>query len=155
MVETVAARLIQAVDDAAGRWQGLGETAASTKPAPEKWSPKEILGHLIDSAANNHQRFVRAQLAEAYEGPGYEQDAWVRVEAHNRRPWADLVTLWRAYNHHLAHVIRQIPEERLQTLCRIGANEPVTLGYVVEDYLAHLEHHVRQIDHLAANPAAA
>jgi hypothetical protein len=120
--------------------------ARVSKPRPAgKWSPKEILGHLVDSASNNHQRFVRAQLEPELRGPGYEQARWVAAQGYAQRPWSDLVELWSAYNRHLAHVIAAIPEERGDTPCHIGDEPPVTLRHVALDYVGHIHHHLRQI----------
>jgi hypothetical protein len=106
---------------------------------------KEILGHLIDSAANNHQRFVRAPLADPYAGPGYEQNAWVSLHRYRERPWGELLDLWAALNAHVAYAMEAVPAERLGTRCLIGDNPPVTLEWVMRDYLRHLRHHLAQI----------
>jgi hypothetical protein len=141
----IADRLRAAVRSAAARFQTLTDREATARPAPGKWSRKEILGHLIDSASNNHQRFVRAQIENELSFPGYEQDAWVRTQDHGSADWRRLIDLWAAYNEHLAHVIARIPPPRLATPLRIGGHDPITLGALVEDYLRHLEHHVAQI----------
>jgi hypothetical protein len=73
--------------------------------AAGKWSPKEIIGHLIDSASNNHQRFVRAQFTDDLVFAGYEQEGWVRVQNYQGEQWADLVQLWKLYNQHMLHLI--------------------------------------------------
>jgi hypothetical protein len=114
------------------------------------WSRKQVLGHLIDSASNNHQRFVRASLQSSLEFPGYDQDGCVRVAAPQDAPWPLLIALWANYNRYLAHVISKLAPRKLGTACRIGDNEPVTLQFLVEDYLRHLLHHLRQIG--AAQP---
>jgi hypothetical protein len=93
------------VDSSAARLLALSGAQAAEHPAPGKWSPKEIIGHLIDSASNNHGRFVRAQLQDDLIFDGYEQAEWVRVEAYQERKWVDLVRLWQAFNHHLANVM--------------------------------------------------
>ena len=115
------------------------------KPDPHEWSKKEILGDLIDSAANNHQRFVRAVNKVATEFPTYDQNEWVRIQRHNERPWASLVALWSAYNHHLSHVIECIPEDAESSLCNIGKEDPAHLHFVIKDYLRHLKHHLKDI----------
>jgi hypothetical protein len=115
------------------------------KPAPHEWSKKEILGHLIDSAANNHQRFVRAVHGVAVEFPTYDQNEWVRVQRHNKRPWPSLVALWSGYNHHLSHVIECLPEDAQSSPCNIGKEDPVPLDFVIKDYLRHLQHHLKDI----------
>ena len=116
-----------------------------TKPAPDEWSKKEILGHLIDSASTNHQRFVRAVYGEAAEFPAYNQVGWVRIQQCNERPWSSLVTLWSAYNDHLSHVIECIPVDADSSPCNIGKEDPVPLAFVVEDYLSHLKLHLKDI----------
>jgi hypothetical protein len=109
------------------------------------WSKKEILGHLVDSASNNHQRFVRMQLADNLSLPRYTQDEWVAVQAYGNSPWEDLVRLWSSYNVHLAQVIRNVRVETLGNRCSVGGGEPVTLQYLMDDYLVHLKHHLGQI----------
>ena len=93
------------------------------KPTPHEWSKKEILGHLIDSAANNHQRFVRAVSRVAAQFPTYDQNEWVGIQGYNKRPWPSLVELWSAYNEHLSHVIEYIPEDAKSSQCNIGKAE--------------------------------
>jgi hypothetical protein len=117
---------------------------AARQPAPGKWSKKEILGHLIDSALNNHQRFVRAQQGPL-ELPGYEQDFWVKAQGYQQANWEALIHVWETINRNLARVMQLIPAEALQQTCRIGNNTPVTLEYLVTDYLVHLQHHLRQL----------
>ena len=109
------------------------------------WSRKQVIGHLIDSASNNHQRFVRAALQDSLELPGYDQDGCVRVAAVQEMPWLLLLSLWATYNRYLAHVIAHLPPEKLDVPCRIGANEPVTLRFLAEDYVVHMVHHLQQI----------
>lgn len=141
----VAEELAEVVRAAAGDLRRIAPDAAMERPAPGKWSPKEIVGHLVDSASNNHQRFVRAQEGVEMRGPGYAQDHWVAAQGYQSRDWQEVIALWEAYNLHLAHVIRAIPAARLATPCIIADREPVTLLYLVQDYLAHLKHHLRQI----------
>ena len=105
-----AARLRQAVAAATPRLAALTPAAASLRPAPDKWCPAEIIGHLIDSATNNHRRFVLGQLQNDLVFPGYDQDAWVRVQRHRDVPWEELVASWRALNLHLAHVLEAAGE---------------------------------------------
>jgi hypothetical protein len=100
----------------------------------------------VDSAANNQQRFVRAQQVAELSLPGYDQDAWVGAQDHQSRRWPDLVEFWVLYNHYLSHTIRRIPASALATRCRIGSDEPVTLRFLVEDYVVHMRHHLAQID---------
>ena len=141
-----AQRLRSTVIDAAQRLADLAEADVAHKPAPTRWSKKEILGHLVDSACNNHQRFVRAQLEGRLRFPGYEQEGWARCQDYADADWSLLLRLWRDYNLHLANVIARIPEDRATTSCEIGDNPAVTLEFLVEDYVRHMEHHLRQLD---------
>ncbi len=109
------------------------------------WSRKEVLGHLIDSSSNNHQRFVRASLQDSLEFPGYEQNGFVRVQSPATVSWDLLVSVWASYNRYLAHVIAHLPAAKLYTPCRIGSGEPVTLEFLANDYVRHLVHHLDQI----------
>ncbi len=123
---------------------------AAVKPAnPAHWSPKEELGHLVDSAVNNHQRFVRAALHGEYTGPGYAQNDWVDLHAYQEMPWGHIVDLWFRFNAFLARVVAQIPDSALDTLCHVGPYPPETLGFVIQDYVVHMQHH---LDHLLGRP---
>jgi hypothetical protein len=128
----------------ATRLRALSEEEANFRRAPGKWTRKEIVGHLIDSAFNNHQRFVRAQGTTRFEWPGYQQERWVVVHRYHERPFVDLVDLWAAANDHLAYVIEALPVEARAIPCVIGGKE-ATLEWWVTDYLAHLRHHLEQV----------
>jgi len=119
--------------------------AAARRPDAQTWSPKEVLGHLIDSAANNHQRFVRAQQTDALTVPGYEQNHWVRSQGYQDADWPHLVALWTHLNLHLADVIARIPPGKYAVPCVIDGSDPATLVFVIVDYLRHLKHHMAQI----------
>lgn len=146
MKQQIADELTQAVGEAAPRLRKIDEGTAAFRVQPGKWSVKEIIGHLIDSATNNHQRFIRAQQTHEFAFPGYVQDEWVRSQGYQDRPWLELIDLWALYNRHLSHVIQRIPESALEAKCRIGTGEPVTLAFLIEDYLGHLHHHLAQIE---------
>ncbi|MBS1871612.1 MAG: DinB family protein [Acidobacteria bacterium] len=114
------------------------------------WSPKEELGHLIDSAANNHDRIVRAALDGQFNGQGYAQDDWVRLHAYQELPWTELTGLWSAFNRLIATVVARIPADRMAAECRIGEGAPHTLEYVIDDYILHMQHH---LDHILGRPS--
>lgn len=146
--------LRDAVDAATPRLIALGD-ASARRPAPGKWSPREIIGHLVDSASNNHGRFVRGQLQDDLIFPGYAQEDWVRIGRYADAPWHDLVTLWRTFNLHIARVMEGTPEEvRLRPRARhnfdvigvpVSQDRPACLDDVMRDYVAHLRHHLKQI----------
>lgn len=133
------------LDQAGARLSGVTEQQAGGPFRPGGWLRKEVLGHLLDSAANNHQRFVRAALDGHYEGPGYEQESWVRLHGYSTLPWASLLGTWRDRNAVLVRIVERIEEQRLQAPCTVGDGAPVTLQFLIEDYLRHLDHHVDQI----------
>lgn len=144
-MKDVIERLRKTLETAPARLLALGEAGARERPMAQKWSRKEILGHLIDSASNNHQRFVRAQLASELSFPPYDGDAWVATEGFQDEPWAALVGLWLAYNRHLLHVMGRVPADKLAHRCRVAEDEPVALGDHMRGYVDHLEHHLAQI----------
>jgi hypothetical protein len=127
------------------RLADISDVDAAHLPGPGCWSKKQILGHLIDSAANNHQRFVRAQLTESYQGPTYQQESWVATQCYATEKWADLVNLWELYNRHLLHIVRNVREAALGVPCVIGGSAAVPLSEVMSSYVDHLEHHLAQI----------
>ena len=156
------AELLETVESAAAELRAVPAEAAAARPAPNKWSAKEILGHLIDSAANNHQRFVRAQAQDDLVFRGYAQDDWVAAQRYQDAPWDELISLWRAYNRHIARVMAAVPHDlRFRVQRRhnlhevawqtVSATQPATLDYFMADYVGHLKHHLRQIrERLAA-----
>ena len=148
--------LRQIVETAAVRLGTISESTSARRASPGAWTAKEILGHLIDSAANNHQRFVRAQFSDDLVFPGYDQEEWVKVQHCDQESWRDLVLLWQSYNLHLAHVIANIPESTLKELRaqhsldriawqRVPTNVPTNLEYLVRDYMGHLQDHLKQV----------
>ncbi|HET6973095.1 MAG TPA: DinB family protein [Pyrinomonadaceae bacterium] len=141
---------------AKARLSDIPEAQSRQKSSPDDWSPAEVLGHLIDSAANNHQRFVRAQFTNDLVFSGYEQNQWVSSQKYSDESWSDVIQLWSVYNLHLLHVVSVIPEDVLtkarspHTLDQIAfnlveKNDPATLEYLIRDYVDHLRHHLDQI----------
>lgn len=146
----------QTIDAATPRLLNISEAESQQPRAEDHWSSKQIIGHLIDSAANNHARFVLAQLKDDLLFAGYEQDGWVRVQQYQKAQWPRLVELWRGYNLHLLHVMSCVPREKLTNQCTqhslqtiafetVSEKEPVTLEYLMKDYVVHLKHHLNQI----------
>ena len=144
-MKKVAEEFKQVIAATSKALDALSEKESADRGAAGKWSKKEILGHLIDSASNNHQRFVRAQLSSEIRLPGYEQEDWVRTQSYQTESWETLVQLWKTFNLHLLHLGAGMPDDRLNTMCFIGTSEPVTLEFIFTDYVRHLKHHLEQI----------
>jgi hypothetical protein len=146
-METAAlsAELLRVVDLAEEFLRGVSPEESGAPVLAGGWSRRQVIGHLIDSASNNHQRFVRASLGDSLEFPGYDQNGWARIQAPEEADWFLLVALWANYNRYLAHVIAHLPPAKLDVPVRIGASEPVTLKFLAEDYLRHMVHHLGQI----------
>ena len=149
----LAASLRHATAAGAAALSRLSPAAARTPPRPGAWCPAEVVGHLVDSAAVNRGRIVRALGRDDLRADGYDQDAWVAAQRYADAPWDELVELWRLQNRHLARVIASIPEAELDrpravhTLDRtawrrVPADAPTTLRYLVADYVGHLRHHL-------------
>lgn len=134
----------------------LSAEKAKTKPAPNKWSPIEIMGHLIDSANNNHRRFTKAQWQENMIFQGYAQEKWVTAQNYQQCNWQDILALWKLYNLHIANLMENTPEEKLYrpvadhnlhqiAMVTVPADQPTSLAYFMKDYIFHIEHHIKQI----------
>lgn len=155
-MQEYVARLQTTVETQAERLRAISDADAGRRPAPDKWSPKEIVGHLIDSASNNHQRFVRAQFRDDLVFDGYSQEEWVTVQRYAEAPWLELIELWRSYNMHLARVMAAVPpavrdrpvvDHNFDQIAwrTVPAGQATTLDYFMADYVGHLEHHLAQI----------
>lgn len=113
--------------------------------ATATWSRLELLGHLFDSAVNNHQRIVRALIEDEMRFPAYAQNEMVRVQSYHTAEPGALLELWAALNHHIAHVLRQTPAAKLSTPCIVGEDAPIPLERLAHSYVEHLEHHLSQL----------
>jgi hypothetical protein len=140
----IAGDLRMVIEAALPRLRAVTETAAGADRGERKWRKKEILGHLIDSAANNHQRFVRTQFDDPLVIAGYDQDRWVSIHNYRGRSWDALVSLWAAMNDHVAAVIDGVAHDALQHRCTVGETTGI-LEWWMEDYVRHLRHHLAQI----------
>ena len=146
----------ETINSAAPRLLQISEEQSEQPRSEEHWSSKQIIGHLIDSAANNHARFVVGQMKDDLVFSGYEQDRWVEIQHYQQASWTQLVDLWRAYNLHLLHVMswaaadklhHRYTQHSLQTIAfkTVSEAEPTTLGYLMKDYVVRLKHHLGQI----------
>lgn len=134
----------------------LDESFVAEPRKPGGWSRKQILGHLIDSASVNHQRIIEAQVSGSIIFTGYAHEQWVELQGYQHAEWEELVTLWSALNMHICQVAERIAEEVLDrphtehsydhtAFRKLPAGQPATLGYLIEDYFAHLKYHLDQI----------
>lgn len=121
------------------------ESVADIPWRPGGWTRKQIVGHLLDSAANNRQRFVRAATEGSYNGPKYAQQAWVASHGYAEQPWPTLLTWWEAEHEILMAIVDRIPEERLSAQCVVGDDAPVTLQFLIDDYVTHQRWHLKQL----------
>ena len=141
--------MLEIVEKSYQELAALSDEEASRQDPGGGWSRKQLIGHLIDSACNNHQRFVRAQWSEKLEFPPYRQDEWVECQRYNLRDWHELLDLWRALNRHLAHVLEVMDQRNRETPCvigwRPGPDNVISLGAVIDHYRENLEHHLNQI----------
>jgi hypothetical protein len=155
----VVADLLATVARVERAFAAIPPASAAAVPAPGKWSPAQILGHLIDSASNNHQRFVRCRSQQDLVFAGYQQDEWVAAGDYANAPWPELVSLWASFNRQLGRTIATIPaavRQRVHTRHNldelawqtVAPGQPVTLDWFIADYVGHLRHHLRQIDEL-------
>ena len=148
--------LRRVIDVAIAAFKGISEQEWTMRTSPDKWSKKEILGHLVDSAYNNHPRIMSACVKEDLKFEGYAQDDWVTNNNYQNRDSQELIHLWKYANLHLSHLIEGLPSEILdrgtvhhnfdQMLMRPFEKEsPATLRFLIEDYIFHIEHHLKQI----------
>ncbi len=146
ILKEASEKLLYIINDAKDSFVHISQQQWDAKPSAATWSKKEILGHLIDSAANNHLRFVRAQQVDTiFRSHGYEQDFYVSRQHYRDTPANELIELWYAYNRQLATVIKYIDPAKLGVTCYIGEYEPVALSFVVTDYVTHIIHHLDEI----------
>ena len=140
----------------------VSEEASARRPEGGGWSPREVLGHLVDSACVNHRRFVDGQAGDELVFPGYPQDDWVARQGYGDAPWAELTELWRRLNEHVARIMDHCSDDdRLRPRARHNlhqiawqqqpAAKPVTLEFFMRDYVGHLEHHLQQIRKLTGD----
>jgi hypothetical protein len=156
---THASELRRLVREYSAHLASVDEPAARRRPAPGKWSIAEIIGHLIDSASNNHQRFNRARSQDSLVFPGYAQDEWVAAQRYQDADWNTILRLWSAFNLHLADVMERTPAAVRQksyinhnfdqiAFRPMAPGTPATLDWFMEDYVEHCKHHLTQIDAL-------
>jgi mannose-6-phosphate isomerase-like protein (cupin superfamily) len=142
----ITTRLQHLINEMPRQLQAFTPEEMTHKSAPSKWSRREVIGHLCDSALHNWQRFCLAQQSE---GPlqiaRYQQDALVSLNNWQAQPTGQIAALWASLNTQLLAVLKQIPSEKFSLPILLPDRTSATLGFLVEDYLAHLEHHLGQV----------
>ena len=146
--DRLASDIENTVDGASKRFKSLPAETIEARPDPGAWSVKEILGHLVDSASNNHQRFVRLQIADKLVFPDYSQDnhAWISIQKYQQAPWDELLSMWQYFNLHLARVIRTVNSNSIDHVWVVDKETSISLGNLMTDYLRHLKDHLQQIE---------
>jgi DinB family protein len=140
---SVGYELWQTVNQVEPELKRISDIDAFARPGAQ-WSKKEIIAHLIDSATNNHQRFVRGVEQKGGVFPSYPQDFLSKIQRSNEAEWSVVLTLWASYNRYLAHILSSLPPEAQEYVCIVGENPPATLLAIAVDYLEHLKHHLNQ-----------
>ena len=138
----IALKLETIIDGYLPRLNTLTDAECIYKSSPEKWSKKEIIGHLIDSAQNNIRRFVVAQYEE---NPSiiYNQNKWVAINDYQHQPLEHIIQLWYLLNKQVVNILRNTPAEMAQNTCK--SEEVHTIEWLASDYVKHLEHHIHQL----------
>lgn len=148
-IDSLALDIEKEVNFAYNELIGIPEDATQRRSSANEWTLKEIIGHLIDSASNNHQRWVRLQISDRLDFPDYQFDNenWVLIQHYNDQAWESLLQLWRFFNLHLSTVVRGVNKECLQNIWVVSEDNTVTLNDLMVDYLRHLKVHLDQIRH--------
>lgn len=144
MTKNSISRLQYLIDTIPSLLTEIEEIKFSEKQNLEKWSKKEILGHLIDSATNNHQRFIRCQF-ENIPKIVYDQNNWNKFNFYQQIDKNQIIQFWTIYNKQLVHLIKNIPNENLLNECKTSDDKNYTIEYLISDYVEHLEYHLQQI----------
>lgn len=141
-MDSIVVELNGIIDKHLSALQFIPEDKLSFKPSPGKWSKKEILGHLIDSAQNNIRRFIVAQYEDRPKIT-YNQDKWVTISDYQQYNLPDLISLWYLLNKHICHILKTITPEMASR--EIETKEKHTVRWIAQDYVKHLLHHVHQV----------
>ncbi len=152
VMNNIINRINQLIREVPQKVTAISEDTLSAKPAADKWSKKEIIGHLCDSAFNNHSRFIRAQFElEPFKIIPYTQDEWVKLNNYQGMPTSEILNLWVTLNTQIANVISNIPSDKLAVVCDLGTaafregHIEKNLLWLIEDYVVHMEYHLRQV----------
>lgn len=141
---TALTRMKNILASAPAKLKAISDADAAIIPYVNKWSKKQLMGHLIDSASNNHQRFVRLQIEDHVKLPKYRQNEWVAVQHWQEKEWNNILALWQLFNEHITFIFEKVDETKLSNVVTLGETD-FTLQFLIDDYVDHLEHHLRQV----------
>lgn len=145
-MEQIISRLTYLAERVPEHLKSFSELELAIRPAPGKWSKKEIIGHLCDSAMNNLSRFIKVQIEEQpFVVVRYEQDQWVKLQNYQEVETEEILQLWKSLNQSMIRVISGIPEEKIGYTCELYNGDVVTLEWMIRDYVEHMEHHLGQV----------
>ncbi|GAB1858649.1 DinB family protein [Flavobacteriaceae bacterium MHTCC 0001] len=145
-MKTPSKRLKQLIDNGYLFISKVSEAELSKKQYSEKWSKKEILGHLVDSAIHNLQRFTEIQFKEQpYKLRKYNQNALVKANDYQHCDIKTIANLWLAINTHIINIIEQQTQTTLNYKIELETDNSCDLKFLIIDYIDHLEHHLNQI----------
>jgi hypothetical protein len=145
-IQSAIEELSELVTTLPAEWRPIPDEQAARRRSDGGWSRKQIVGHMIDSATVNQQRFIRALAGDSDFSLLYAQEEWVDLNGYQSRDWSEIIDLWKAINLHLLSVCRRIGEDQADLICgKDGDPGPWTLAHRVPDYAAHLKMHVEQM----------
>lgn len=146
MLKNTIAELKSLLIDVPVRFSSMPSNIAAIKSSPDKWSKKEILGHLCDSAINNLCRFIRVQYEqEPMVIQRYSQNEWVNINNYKNKPVQEILNFWKCLNKQIAFVVSNIPEDKLNLKCDMGDGNIISVQLLFEEYISHMKHHLDQI----------
>ena len=147
-MKDVCLELNSIINDFYNKYKGLDDETASKRPGADKWTLKEIMGHLIDSASNNHQRFVRLQIVDELIFPGYGKDnsKWLEIEKYNGLNFSDIILLWKQYNVLIGNIIKEVDESKLENYWIKSDGDKIALKDLMVDYVRHMKERVRHFE---------
>ena len=146
-MENISRELNSIVNDFYHKYQDLNDETTSKRLSTDDWTLQEIIGHLIDSGSNNHQRFVRLQIIDELIFPDYAQDnsKWVEIARYNELNFSGIISLWQQYNVLIGNIIKEVNKNKLENYWKLNGDR-ITLKYLMIDYLRHIKDHLKQFE---------
>jgi len=146
-MKKIAEDLNQVIREYAKKIASIPEKEFAAKPQPDKWSKKEVLGHLIDSAQNNLRRFICGQYEPTPPKIVYDQERWVVSNNYTQTDSPELITFWLLINQRIVAVLNQMPPSAYASNCDTGKDSVQlhSIEWLADDYVKHMKHHLNQI----------